>query len=114
MYQYTIKAAKVIDGDTIDLIIDLGFHVTITLRIRLKGLNAPEMNTAAGKAAKEFAQDWLNQQLAITGNTLILETFKDKTEKYGRYLGTIRSTAGGNLNADLLAAQHAVPYMVDE
>lgn len=71
------------------------------------------MDTLAGKGAKAFAEDWVKQHTS-DGSTLILETYKDRTEKYGRYLARLRSTAGGDLARSMIDAQHAVPYMVNQ
>jgi micrococcal nuclease len=89
MYQYKIKKInRIIDGDTVDLDIDLGFGITISHRVRLNGINAAETRTldpnekTKGLAAKE----WLKKELSREGE-LIIETTKE--DKYGRYLGTL-------------------------
>jgi len=89
MYQYKIKKIhRIIDGDTVDLEIDLGFHLTINQRVRLKGIDAAETRTkdltekTEGLAAKE----WLEKELSKPGEWII-ETTKD--DKYGRILGTL-------------------------
>ena len=89
MYQYKVKKInRVIDGDTVDLDIDLGFGITISHRVRLKGINAAETKTldleekAKGLAAKE----WLKKELSREGEWII-ETVKE--DKYGRILGTL-------------------------
>ena len=89
MYQYKVKKInKVIDGDTVDLDIDLGFGVTLSHRVRLKDVNAAETRTlnieekAKGLAAKE----WLKKELSREGEWVIETT---KEDKYGRILGTL-------------------------
>jgi micrococcal nuclease len=78
----------VIDGDTVDLDIDLGFGVTLSHRVRLKDINAAETKTldleekAKGLAAKE----WLKKEISREGEWII-ETVKE--DKYGRILGTL-------------------------
>ena len=109
MYTYRLKSVKVIDGDTLDVVVDLGFHVSIALRIRLAGVNCPEKKTEAGHGAKAFTEDWFKQRDI---ESLVLTTNKDKTEKYGRYLGTVTGP-DGSLNGHLLVMKHAVPFMVD-
>lgn len=92
MYQYKAKAERVIDGDTIDVIIDLGFKITTAQRIRLARINTPETYNVKkdtneykdGLAAKQFVE----HRLTANQNLLILETEK-VTEKYGRYVGTV-------------------------
>lgn len=88
MFEYRAKLIKVVDGDTIDVEIDLGMEISHKARIRLYGINAPEMRTAEGKIAKQFVIDWFAQRVA-PDEYFVLETYKDKTEKYGRYLGTV-------------------------
>ncbi len=92
MYQYKAKAEKVIDGDTIDVIIDLGFKITTAQRIRFARINTPETFNVK-KDTEEYkkgilAKQYVEQRLAANQNLLILETEK-VTEKYGRYIGTI-------------------------
>ena len=89
MYHYKVKKInRVIDGDTVDLDIDLGFGITISHRVRLKDIDAPETRTKdleekeRGLAAKE----WLEEQLSREGEWVI-ETYKE--DKYGRILGTL-------------------------
>jgi micrococcal nuclease len=104
MYQYRARLIRVVDADTLQLAIDLGFSVSVEQTVRLTGLDAPEKHTPAGAAATAFTAAWL----AGHPGPYLLET--TKREKYGRYLGTVRSADGACLNADLIAAGHAVPY----
>lgn len=77
MYQYKAKINRVVDGDTVNLTIDLGFRLTYTANCRLAGINAPEMNTPEGKASKEWLSGYLVTDLPfdITSTGL---------DKYGR------------------------------
>jgi micrococcal nuclease len=89
MYQYKIKKIKrIIDGDTIDIDIDLGFNLTISHRVRLKGIDAAETRTKdlEEKAEGIRARLWLEKELARQGEWII-ETHKE--DKYGRILGTL-------------------------
>ena len=89
MYQYKIKKiTKVIDGDTVDLDIDLGFGITISHRIRLKDINAPETRTLDLEEKKKGieARLWLEKELSRSGEWVIETT---KEDKYGRMLGTL-------------------------
>jgi micrococcal nuclease len=83
MYEYLARVVRVIDGDTIEVEIDLGFKIKHTTILRLIGINAPELPTPEGKAAKE----WLAKQ--IENQTVTIRTVKDKKEKYGRYLAFV-------------------------
>jgi len=89
MHTYKIKKiTKIIDGDTLDVEIDLGFFVTIKERIRLKDINAPEIRTLniEEKSKGILAKEWLEKELSQNGEWVI-QTFKE--EKYGRTLGII-------------------------
>jgi endonuclease YncB( thermonuclease family) len=82
----------------------------VNLTVRLLGVNAPEMKTAAGRTAKAWVTAWLADH--APDGKVVLKTTKDRHEKYGRYLGTVYGHDLRNLNGDLLAAGQAVPYMV--
>jgi len=89
MYQYKIKKIKrIIDGDTIDVDVDLGFGVTLSQRVRLKDVDAAEIKTLnVEEKSKGFvAKKWLEKELSKEGEWII-ETFKE--DKYGRILGTL-------------------------
>ena len=89
MYEYDAKIVRVIDGDTIDALIDLGFSVLIKKRIRMSGINAPESRTRdlaekkLGLAAKERLQNILND------NNGSFTLVSHGVGKYGRCLGEI-------------------------
>ena len=112
MYTYKVlQILRIIDGDTVIVSIDLGFNIALTQTIRVKGINAPESRTsdpqekAFGLAAKAFAESWLQ------GKDLIIKTFKDKSEKYGRMLGDFTCTETNSSFAEaMLASNNAVPY----
>jgi micrococcal nuclease len=103
MYQYRCQILRIVDGDTIHLDVDLGFDVRRKDSFRLYGINAPEMSTGEGEAAR----DWLVEQLAHGID--MLTTHKDQREKYGRYLATLW-VDGKNINEEMVKAGHAVPY----
>lgn len=106
MYNYTATVLAVVDGDTLDLNIDLGLETYRKIRVRLNGLDCPEKNTPEGKAAKAFTEQWVKDH----GPTFEVYTIKDKTEKYGRHLAEVY---GGlkpfSLNSELLITGHAKP-----
>jgi endonuclease YncB( thermonuclease family) len=76
--------------------------------IRLYGLNAPEIDTARGKAAKQ----WLEDALPKGRGAITLRTHLDRHDKYGGILGVLW-VAGRNINDAMVKAGHAVPYMLD-
>ncbi len=92
MYHYSAKVERIVDGDTMDVVIDLGFKITTFQRIRLAKINTPETYNVKrdseeyqkGLASKEYVE----QRIAANNNEIELETEK-VTEKYGRYIGTI-------------------------
>ena len=100
MYEYYVKEiTKVVDGDTIDIIIDLGFDVFISSRVRLAGIDSPESRTsdkiekALGLEAKQYLEDHLKG-----AKDIVIKTEKiDSTEKYGRILGWVY------INGDLVS-----------
>ena len=86
MFEYSVKEVnKIVDGDTLDITIDLGFSLTTKQRVRLNGIDTPETNTKDecerkfGIEAKEFMQNWL-----VEHSRLFVRTTKD--DKYGRIL----------------------------
>jgi micrococcal nuclease len=88
IYIYKADLIRVVDGDTVDLVIDLGFDTFRHERFRLYGVDAPEMNTEAGKEAKAWLIGVLGPYGAIYVQTVQLET-KAKRDKYGRFLAVL-------------------------
>lgn len=80
-YVYDATMVAVTDGDTVRLDLDLGLDVTVRIDCRMNGINAKGKRTAEGKKAMAFLQD-----LYPVGSRVRVETFRDNTEKYGRYL----------------------------
>ena len=106
-YIYKAKITNVVDGDTVDAMIDLGFGIFIDLRLRLYGIDTPEMNSkileerlAAQDAKKFVATMCLNQDV-------LLKTYKK--DKYGRYLADI-NIGDATVNQLLLAEGLAKVY----
>jgi len=89
-YVYRIRSiAKVVDGDTIDADIDLGFDISLTKRIRLAGIDTPESRTtdAREKNLGLESKEWLKKRLEFAKNIIIRTEKPDSTEKYGRIIG---------------------------
>ena len=93
IYIYKAELIRVVDGDTVDLIIGLGFDTSRHERFRLYGIDAPEMNTKAGKEAKAWLWEALQPLEAIYVQTIQLET-KAKRDKYGRFLAVLYDDLG--------------------
>jgi micrococcal nuclease len=112
MYQYKIKKInRVIDGDTVDLDIDLGFGITIKQRVRLKGINAAETRTLDLEEKNKGIQArlWLEKELSKLGEWVIETT---KEDKYGRMLGTLYLVGEPvTVNERMLNEGIARPYM---
>ena len=111
MHEYKCKLIKVIDGDTIDVDIDLGFGVWLQKqRIRLYGIDTPESRTRDleekkyGKMAGNFLSDAINDAEVVA-----LRTHKDSKGKYGRILGEIICD-GVNINQVMVETHLAVAY----
>ncbi len=111
VYEYQAKIVRVVDGDTVHAEVDLGFDIRFTMKLRLMGINAPELRTDDGKSARDF----LMRLLMVNGEyqTCTIRTEKDRTEKYGRYLATIFVPSGEfalNVNLEMIENGYAVPY----
>jgi|TARA_R100000781_G_C4041188_1_gene114028 micrococcal nuclease len=109
MYIYKAKCLRVVDGDTLDAQVDLGFDIHKVIRVRLVGINTPESRTRdleekeRGLAAKAFVKDILKKHK----NYFILQS--QGVGKYGRCLGEI-FLGDTKLNDLLINEGHAVKY----
>ena len=111
MYEYKAKIRRIVDGDTVDVDIDLGFDMILSKqRIRLYGIDAPESRTRDkaekfyGKLAGQFLKDQCKK-----GSSITLRTYLDKKGKYGRILGEI-IVDGVNINQLMIEEHMAVEY----
>ena len=104
-YEYKAKVLRVVDGDTIDAEVDLGFHIKMEMKLRLAGINAPEMNTVEGKKSRAALMS------LIEGQDVTIFTIKDRQEKYGRYLAVVITMKDHkNINEWLVEQNLAVKY----
>lgn len=111
MYEYSAKIVNVVDGDTVDAVVDLGFNCSIKERFRLFGIDAPEVRTKdleekeRGIASKIFVEEMcLDKQVTIRSK-------KDRKGKFGRYLAEILLTDYVlSLNQLMLKEGYADPY----
>lgn len=87
LYYYKASVDRVVDGDTVDLLVDMGFMHSQKMRVRLARINTPELNRReereAGLAAKQRLEE------LISGEQVVIRTNKDKTGKFGRYIADI-------------------------
>ena len=117
MYQYKAKLIKVVDGDTVDAMIDCGFSTFKKERIRLFGINTPECRTRDKEEKKRglAAKARLKQLIKEGKNEFIVETTIDKKGKFGRLLGTLYPLApiddsSNSYNQMLVNEGHAEEY----
>ena len=111
MYEYSCKVERVVDGDTIDVVLNLGFDILYKSRGRLYGIDTPESRTrnldekARGKMAGAFLKDAIEK-----GEKVIIQTkLKDSRGKFGRVLGNV-IVDGININQTMIENFLAVAY----
>ena len=91
MYEFSCVVERIVDGDTIDVILDLGFDILYKSRVRLYGIDTPESRTrnldekARGKLASAFLENAINKAEQV----IIRTELKDSRGKFGRVLGTV-------------------------
>jgi micrococcal nuclease len=111
---YRIKSVtKVVDGDTIDADIDLGFDISLTKRIRLAGIDTPESRTTnlKEKALGLESKEWMKKTLANAKDILIKTELPDSTEKYGRIIGHLFINGQEtSLNNQMIDEGYALAY----
>lgn len=99
MYTYQCNTIRVIDGNTVDAIIDLGFNVTIRQRIKLYGANVQDIRSL-DEAEKAKAVASKNRLTELLGNEFICETILNKRGKAGRIMGNLYTVdSQGNKNS---------------
>jgi len=115
MYEYKCKVKRVVDGDTMDVILDLGFDVHHAVRVRMAGIDTPESRTrdkdekARGKLSKAFLKE------SIKGKKIVLKTkIKDAKGKFGRVIAEVwaefEKGSLRNVNELMIKECYAVKY----
>ena len=111
MYEYSCKVERVVDGDTVDCVMDLGFDILYKCRVRLFGIDTPESRTrnldekARGKMAGAFLKEAIDN-----GTKVVIQTkLKDSRGKFGRVLGDV-VVDGKNINQSMIENYHAAAY----
>jgi endonuclease YncB( thermonuclease family) len=112
-YTFPVTVERVIDGDTIVGIVDVGFRVSLTLSLRIYGIDAPELPTVEGKAAAAAVVTFLGW--TPTHHPVVaVKTHAPGTnagaDKYGRWLGEVRLADDSDLASRMIADGYAVPY----
>jgi micrococcal nuclease len=110
MYEYKCKIKRVVDGDTVDVVLDLGFNIHHACRVRLVGIDTPESRTrdkdekVRGNLAKQFLKD------SIAKKKVILKTkLRDSRGKFGRVLAEVWVNEQ-NINETMVTKRYAVAY----
>ena len=109
MYEYSCAVKRVVDGDTVDVVIDLGFDIHYSSRVRLYGIDTPESRTrnkdekVRGLMSKKYLID------ALSKGQVIIKTHRDKKGKFGRVLGEMY-VEGTNINLTMVDESLAVKY----
>ncbi len=108
MYNYKAKIIGVYDGDTVTAVVDLGFLHSQEMKLRLYGIDTPELR-GAEKIEGRKVRDILREM--ILDKEVVIHSYKDKQGKYGRYLATI-VLDGVDINQWLVDNGHAEPYLI--
>jgi len=115
MYEYKCEVKRVVDGDTMDVILDLGFDILHACRVRMAGIDTPESRTrdldekARGKLSKAFLKE------SIKGKKIVLKTkLSDSRGKFGRVIAEVwaefEEGSLRNVNELMIKESHAVKY----
>ena len=117
MYEYYVrKVENVVDGDTIDVLIDLGFDILFQSRVRLAGIDTPESRTKdlAEKSLGLESKEYLKKHLKDAKSVVIKTEKMDSSEKYGRILGWVYVNGDTeSLNDKMINDGYAWGYMGD-
>ena len=115
MYEYSCKVKRVVDGDTVDVVLNLGFDILYDCRVRLGGIDTPESRTrdldekARGKLAKAFLQECIKEKKVVLKTRL-----KDSRGKFGRIIAEVwaefEKGSMRNVNELMIKECHAVKY----
>jgi micrococcal nuclease len=115
MYTYSAKILRVIDGDTIESEIDLGFGVSIRKIVRLNGIDTPEKNSRIVSERELAVKATARTKYALENKTVIIKTQLDKDDKYGRVLAYVYVSekdveSNQSFNIKLIQEGLAFPY----
>ena len=107
-YTYSGLVVGVYDGDTITVELDLGFSIKVRHKLRLLGIDTPELRGSErteGLKVRDYVRD------RILNRTILVKSHRDRTGKFGRYLATVYyGEQLSNLNDELLQLGYAKPY----
>lgn len=114
-HSHRARLGHVADGDTVTMLVDLDFRVMASIRVRLQGINAPELTDpdpvkrAQAQKAKDYVANWFQQHMPVSTSSTSLKDWpyvleSSKTAAYDRWDGIIWALDGSNLNDDIVAA----------
>lgn len=114
MFEYKAKVIRVVDGDTLELELDLGFDTFRKEKVRLARVDTPEVygvkkesaEYQKGQLASQFTKEWIEK----TNGEIVVKTEKDKTGKYGRYIVEVFASEGDSVGENLQEAIIAAGY----
>jgi len=116
-YRYKARIISVYDGDTVRADVDLGMGIWArNVKLRLKGINASELRSRSLTETRKAVKAREALEVKVLNKEVTIETHKDRTGKYGRYLATIwieddsRSERWKNVNDSMVQEGYAVPY----
>lgn len=117
MFEYYVKkVTNVVDGDTIDVDIDLGFDISFSSRVRLAGIDTPESRTSdkAEKVLGLESKEYLKSKIKEAKSVVIKTEKMDSSEKYGRILGWVYLDGSNiSVNEQMISEGYAWGYMGD-
>jgi micrococcal nuclease len=117
MYEYRVKnVTKIVDGDTIDVVIDLGFDISFSSRVRLAGIDTPESRTKdlKEKALGLESKEYLKKKLDAATNIVIRTEKVNSSEKYGRILAWLYVDGETkSVNHEMIEKGYAWGYLGD-
>lgn len=103
-YRYQASLTRLVDGDTFEMTVDLGFRIFHSVRVQLLGVDAPEPGSTGAEGARQFVNDW------FFNNPGPYELTTQRQDGFGRWISTVVAPSGANLADDLLEAGHGVAY----
>ncbi len=109
---YRAYGLRAIDGDTCDIVVDVGLDVYRTERVRVHGVNAPELHAIDGAMRAKALQAKAFTAHLVEGQTFTVRTYKSGDEKFGRYLADVLFPDGTSLATLLIANGLGVAFMV--
>lgn len=106
---YRAVVRHIVDGDTLDLLVSVGFNTYVYLTVRVRLIDTPELNSrdTAERARAQAARDYVSTVLAPIGSPVVITTFKDR-QTFGRYVADITLADGRDFATEVIAAGHGV------